>query len=148
VAANLFDGVLVVKSNLKVHVLRLVPGDDPKIKLHSYVRENNLQAVIVLAAVGSLTRAVIRFVDKPTGSVLEGSFEIVSLSGTLDLKKVHLHISISDSEGKTLGGHLMDGSKIHTTLEIALGEITDLEFLREPDPITTFDELKVSVRKL
>ncbi len=131
-------------SNLNAHVIRLVPGDDPKVKLEAYVKEKKLKAVVVLAAVGSLTEAVIRYANEPKTTTLKGHFEVVSLSGTLgSTSGSHLHISISDKTGKTLGGHLSAGSKVYTTLEVALGEVTDVEFKREHDPISTWDELKV-----
>ncbi|MEH2445742.1 MAG: DUF296 domain-containing protein [Nostoc sp.] len=33
---------------------------------------------------------------------------------------VHLHIAISDQEGKTIGGNLDDGCIIYTTTEIVI----------------------------
>jgi hypothetical protein len=131
-------------SNMKTYVLRLSPGDDPKVKLQTFVNENNLKAAVVLSAVGSLTKAVIRYANADTPTTLSGHFEIVSLSGTLgSTSGSHLHLSVSDNTGKTLGGHLMDGSVIYTTLEISIGALTDMEFKRELDPATTFKELKV-----
>jgi predicted DNA-binding protein with PD1-like motif len=54
---------------------------------------------------------------------------------------VHLHASISDGTGKTIGGHLMDGNLIYTTAEIIIGEVLDVKFSRRLDSITTFNEL-------
>lgn len=131
-------------SQMKTYVLRFSPGDDPKVKLQTFVNENNLKAAVVLSAVGSLTKAAIRYANVDTPTTLTGHFEIVSLSGTLgSTSGSHLHLSISDNTGKTIGGHLMDGSMVYTTLEISLGALTDLEFKRELDPATTFKELKV-----
>ncbi len=135
-------------SNLKVHVLRLIPGDDPYLKLESFVNEKKLRAVIILTGVGSLTKASIRYANDPKATVLDGPFEIVSLTGTLSAQGgSHIHISISDAKGKTLGGHLLAGSKIFTTLEVALGEVNDVEFSRVLDPVSTYKELKVSPLK-
>ena len=140
----LFVSSIAQASNLNAHVLRLVPGDDPMVKLEAYVKEKNLKAVVILAAVGSLTKAVIRYANEPKTTTLTGHFEVVSLSGTLgSTSGSHLHISVSDKTGKTLGGHLSEGSKVYTTLEVALGEVTDVEFKREHDPVSTWDELKV-----
>ncbi len=131
-------------SHMKTYVLRLSPGDDPKVKLQAFVNENNLKAAVVLSAVGSLTKAVLRYANSDNPTTLTGHFEIVSLSGTLgSTSGSHLHLSVSDNTGKTLGGHLMDGSVIFTTLEISIGAMTDLEFKREVDPVTTYKELKV-----
>lgn len=131
-------------SNMKTYVLRLSPGEDPKAKLQAFVNENNLKAAVVLSAVGSLTKAVLRYANSDNPTTLTGHFEIVSLSGTLgSTSGSHLHLSVSDNTGKTLGGHLMDGSVIFTTLEISIGAMTDLEFKREVDPVSTYKELKV-----
>lgn len=138
------DKPMVAQPNLHVHVLRLAPGEDPKLKLESFVKDKKLKAVVVLSAVGSLTTAAIRYANQDNPTTLTGHFEIVSLSGTLSATSgSHLHISVSDKEGKTLGGHLLEGSKVYTTLEIALGEVTDVEFVRELDPVSTYKELKV-----
>jgi predicted DNA-binding protein with PD1-like motif len=133
-----------MNSSMRTYMLRLSPGDDPKVKLQSFVVENNLSAAVILSAVGSLTKAVIRYANDDNATTLTGHFEIVSLSGTLSSTSgSHLHISISDHNGKTLGGHLMDGSAIFTTLEVSIGALPQLEFKREMDPLTTFKELKV-----
>jgi predicted DNA-binding protein with PD1-like motif len=84
--------------------------------------------------------------DQPEGTVFEGKHEIVSLVGTLSPDGDHLHVAVSDSSGRTLGGHLMDGSLVYTTAEIAVGELTDLSFARETDAITTYKELAIRKR--
>jgi predicted DNA-binding protein with PD1-like motif len=43
----------------------------------------------------------------------------------------HLHISISDGDGVTIGGHLVSGCKIYTTAEIVLAVFDDVEYQRE-----------------
>jgi predicted DNA-binding protein with PD1-like motif len=138
------DKPMPAQPNLHVHVLRLAPGDDPKLKLEAFVKDNGLRAIVVVSAVGSLTTATIRYANQDKPVTLSGHFEVVSLSGTLSATSgSHLHISVSDKEGKTLGGHLMEGSKVYTTLELALGEVTDIEFTRETDPASGYKELKV-----
>lgn len=57
--------------------------------------------------VGSLTNNTIRFANQSEGSKDDGHFEIVSLIGSVSVNGSHLHISISDSTGKTIGGHLL-----------------------------------------
>jgi predicted DNA-binding protein with PD1-like motif len=53
-------------------------------------------------------------------------------------------MSISDSTGKTIGGHLLDGCKIYTTAEIVIGESSELVFKREKDGTTPWEELQVT----
>ena len=68
-------------------------------------------------------------------------FEIVSLVGTFSRSGgCHLHISLSDATGKTIGGHLIDGI-IFTTLEVVIGTIDNVNFSRELDDKTGYKEL-------
>jgi predicted DNA-binding protein with PD1-like motif len=55
----------------------------------------------------------------------------------------HLHITVSDGRGCAYGGHLVSGV-VHTTLELVLGTLKDVEFRREHDPRTGYGELVVS----
>jgi predicted DNA-binding protein with PD1-like motif len=52
-------------------------------------------------------------------------------------------MSISDSTGKTIGGHLADGNKVYTTAEIVIMSTNSLEFKREKDGTTEWEELQV-----
>lgn len=126
--------------------LRLTPGQDLRRELQSQCEKQNLEAAAVVAAVGSLSRACLRFADAKAGTVLMGPFEIVSLSGTLSKHGMHLHISLSDKSGELVGGHLMEGCEIHTTCELVLLEQRQVRFRREKDPATGYLELKIEKR--
>ncbi len=134
-------------SPMSVRALRLGPGADLKRELARFARESGMRAGIVVTCVGSLTRAVLRLADQREATTFEGKHEIVSLVGTLSPDGDHLHLAISDATGRTVGGHLMDGSLVYTTAEIALGELEGLAFSREVDPRTTFRELVVGPRR-
>ena len=56
---------------------------------------------------------------------------------------VHLHIAISDQEGKTIGGHLDDGCIIYTTAEIVIGANEEFNFNRPFDKQTGYLELEI-----
>lgn len=73
---------------------------------------------------------------------LTGRFEIVSLVGTLN-PDAHLHICLADTEGRTVGGHVLGGLELFTTAEVVVGEAVDLRFTREMDERTGFPELVV-----
>lgn len=133
-------------SPMTVRAFRLGPGADLKKELSRFARTNRLRAGIVLTCVGSLTRAVIRLADQPEGTTFEGKHEIVSMVGTLSPDGDHLHLAISDATGRTVGGHLLEGSLVYTTAEIAVGEIEELAFARAIDPRTTYEELDVRRR--
>lgn len=133
-------------SEAKIFALRLHPGQDLKKELDNFARENHLQAGFIVTCVGSLRKATLRLANQPTATIREQKFEIVSLVGTLSPDGSHLHLSISDSSGTTLGGHLLEGNEIYTTAEIVIGEANALRFRREIDPQTTYKELKIDKR--
>src|SRR6476469_11129729 len=95
------------------YVLRLKPGQDLKQSLENFVQQNNIEAGWIVTCAGCLTKASIRLANQTNVSVYDGHFEIVSLTGTLSVNGSHLHISIADSTGKCMGGHLSDGSLIY-----------------------------------
>lgn len=113
------------------YTFRLRPGDDLFVSIERFVQENKIEAGCVLSGVGSLTRAVLRLANRDFYSEYDGHFEIVSITGTVSLHGSHLHISISDGDGKTIGGHLVPGCKIYTTAEIALAAFPGEVYKRE-----------------
>ncbi|MET4076124.1 PPC domain-containing DNA-binding protein [Hymenobacter sp. UYCo722] len=130
-------------SSLKTYALRLKPGDDLRQQLTAFVQQNHLVAGTMITCVGSLTVATLRLANQEGPSVYKGHFEIVSLVGTLSTNGSHLHLAVSDSTGRTIGGHLLDGCRVYTTAEIVLGELPQLEFGRETDATFGYQELVV-----
>ncbi|HMO32843.1 MAG TPA: DNA-binding protein [Lacibacter sp.] len=128
------------------YALRLKPGEDLKQQLEAFVAEKQIQAGWMITCVGSLTQYHLRFANQPAGSKVNGHFEIVSLTGTLSVYGSHLHISVSDSTGRTIGGHLLDGNLIYTTAEIVIGESKELVFTRERDGTTEWKEFQIKKR--
>lgn len=126
-----------------IHPFRLKPGQDLKKGIEKYVQEHHIEAGYIITCAGSLTDYNIRFANQPEGSGGNGHFEIVSLTGTVSTHGSHIHISISDSTGKTIGGHLLDDNIIYTTAEIVIGESPDYIFTREKDGSTPWEELRV-----
>lgn len=124
--------------------IRLLPGQDLKKELVNLTKKNNLQAAFVVCCCGSLKNLKMRLADSNTILDRKEKFEILSLQGTLCQDGAHLHISVSDSEGKTWGGHLVDGCEIYTTAEILILELPEHKFSREDDPKTGFKELKIT----
>jgi len=129
---------------MKLFALRLRPKEDLKQELRKFVQTHHIKAGCVLSGIGSLEQAVIRFANQPEASLLTGYFEIISLSGTLSIHGLHLHIAIADANGQVLGGHLSDGSIINTTAEIVLAEAANLTFLRTLDSVTGYQELEIT----
>lgn len=125
------------------HAFRLKPGADIRKEIEAYLKANNIHAGWISSCVGSLTQYNIRFADQPNGSKDSGHFEIVSLVGTLSINGSHIHISVSDSTGKTIGGHLLDSNFVYTTAEIIIQEDKGFVFTREKDGSTPWEELQI-----
>ncbi len=100
----------------------------------------------MLSAVGSLTHATLRLANREHFSEYEGHFEIVSMTGTVSIHGSHLHISISDGDGKTIGGHLVTGCNIYTTAEMVLGILDDVVYKREYAEDSGYEEMIVYPR--
>lgn len=122
---------------------RLKPGQDLFDEIEAVVAQKNIEAGCVLSAVGSLTHATLRFANREQNSQVDGHFEIVSVTGTVSVYGSHLHISISDRDGKTIGGHLQPGCKIYTTAEMVIAVIEDVVYKRELAEDSGYDELVV-----
>lgn len=130
-------------SDVKAVTIRLHPGEDLKAQLDDYVKANHLKAACILTCVGSLQQVAIRFANQSVTEMISGKFEIVGLAGTLAENGSHLHILLSDSMGKTIGGHLKEGSIVYTTAEIVIGILPAVLFEREIDPTFGFKELMI-----
>jgi predicted DNA-binding protein with PD1-like motif len=129
-----------------VYAFRLKPGEDLQKGLEAMVQQNNINAGWINTCVGSLTDYKIRFANQPNADSGKGHFEIVSLVGTLSTNGSHIHLSISDSTGKTIGGHLMEGCKIYTTAEIVITASNRFDFNRIEDGTTPWKELQIKVK--
>lgn len=127
----------------KAHAFRLKPGHDLKKGIEEFVKEKQIKAGWISTCVGSLTDYNIRFANQPEGNSGSGHFEIVSLTGTVSVNGSHLHISISGSTGKTIGGHLLDSNIVYTTAEIVILSSDAFIFKREKDGSTPWKELQV-----
>jgi predicted DNA-binding protein with PD1-like motif len=133
-------------SRLTTLSLRVHPGDDLKATLDRLCQAEAVDAGTILSAVGSLKQASLRFANQPTATVLAGPWEVVSLTGALSRKGSHVHLSVSDKTGRTLGGHLMPGNLVYTTLELVIGVLPDVVYDRQPDAETTYNELVIHKR--
>ncbi|MEO8653753.1 MAG: PPC domain-containing DNA-binding protein [Ramlibacter sp.] len=130
---------------MKVHVLRLSPGDDLRASLEAtfaeLARAQGISAACIVSAVGSLSHAVVRYAARSEGSDVGGPLELLMLSGTLSTDGAHLHVSVADDRGLVKGGHLMPGCIVGTTAEVVIALLPGWEFRRELDQATGFNEL-------
>jgi uncharacterized protein len=132
---------------MRMIATRLREGQDLKQSIERLVAAMNVSAATLISGVGSLNSAVLRMAgagaDRQDIRTYDGPFEIVSLIGNLGPGRVHLHMAVSDSEGRVRGGHVKEGCIVHTTVELVLAVEDKLVFSEEPDPATGFGELRI-----
>lgn len=126
---------------INILVTRLTRGDDLKKVLAEIVTQHSISAGSIASCVGSLSALNIRLAGAEQTLSLEAPFELVSLMGTLTAKHQHVHIAVSDTQGRAWGGHLLEGCLIDTTAELIIHHYPDLVFQRAFDEQTGFSEL-------
>ena len=122
-------------------MLRLQPGEEVRTTLREWLSAQRIDAAAITCAVGSLTHAHIRYANRADGIMTTADLEVLSLSGTLSIHGMHLHLSVADRDGKMLGGHMLDGCIVRTTLELVLQEIDGVRMLRIKDEQSGYEEL-------
>jgi predicted DNA-binding protein with PD1-like motif len=132
---------LGASSAARFWVLRFRPGADVLLSLQGFVAAQGLAAASVVSAVGSLTALTLRLANASEATVFNATaggyattWEIVSLSGTLEAGGAHVHLAAADGGGRVLGGHLVPGCPVYTTLEVVLGAYEGVAFSRQLDP--------------
>jgi predicted DNA-binding protein with PD1-like motif len=128
---------------MRNYTFRLKPGQDLFDSIALLVQGQNIEAGCVLSGVGSLTHVSLRFANQEIHAEFDGHFEIVSITGTVSVHGSHLHISVSDGDGKTMGGHLESGCKIYTTAEIVIAAFDEVIYKREFAADSGYEELVV-----
>jgi len=130
---------------MKYLTFRLKSNQLLKEEIEAHAKD--IEAGILLSVVGSLKNANLRMAGttpnrQDVGS-FDGPFELVSGTGTVSKDGCHLHVSVSDKEGNVIGGHLKDGCRVDTTVEIVIGIIEGSSYKRTFDKNTGFKELDV-----
>jgi len=126
--------------------MRMSPGTDVLAGIIDTCEKYKIKDGIIMSALGSWSKAVFTNpTDLPNGkkgygdpTVLEGNYELVSLSGMIchdtDGKILpHIHLTISDEEGNAYGGHIQPGCVVLLTTDIVIGVFTDIDMGRRFD---------------
>ena len=130
----------------RVVVIRLAPGTDLLNGIQEACEKYQIHNGVVISAIGSLK--CVRFCDVealPEKKCGYGYGRILALDETIELTgaggvicsdadnniNLHIHISMSDTNGKAYGGHLVDGTEVLMTADIVLGEIKGITMRRE-----------------
>ena len=123
--------------------LRLPPGADLRAALQVALAARGAQAAFVVSGIGSLRPARLRLAGAQAEFKVEGDSEILTLSGTLSPDGPHLHASVSDAQGRVVGGHVLPGCVVRTTVELLVAWLDGWVFAREHDADTGYAELVV-----
>jgi len=122
--------------------LRLEPGSDLRSSLEAASAASGMSAFVV-SGIGSLLDAKLRFAGAEAQTLVPGEVEILNLSGTLTPDGAHLHMAVSDMNGRVVGGHVCHGNIVRTTAEVLLVHLSEWSLARELDPSTGYKELVV-----
>lgn len=123
--------------------VRLQPGADLRHALEQQAGALPGGSAFVVAGIGSLSHLSIRLAAVQEETRVSGSFELISLSGTLSVNGAHLHMSVADESGQVMGGHVGYGNVIRTTAEVLVVALEGWQLSRAPDPATGYQELQV-----
>jgi predicted DNA-binding protein with PD1-like motif len=122
-------------------VKRLSVGQDVRLALSELVKASHFKAAILGSIVGSLTVAKLRAAGATKVLEIPGPLEIVAGTGTFSADGMHVHIAVSNADGVTFGGHLLEGCLTNSTVELVILELSDWRFTRHIDPATGYLEL-------
>lgn len=121
-------------------VLRIDRGEEVFSKILEFARENDIKLASItgLGAVSDVVVAIYSVKDKKyRENNYRGEFEVTSFLGNIstmnDETYLHMHITFSDGEQKTYGGH-MKSAIISATSEIFI-HILDGKLDREVDEL-------------
>ena len=123
--------------------LRLVPGDDLRAAVVDALLASGHGAGYVLQGIGSLSAAQLRYAGVAQPTALGGDLEILTLAGAVSADGAHLHMSVSDAQGRVLGGHVGAGCIVRTTAELLLALLPGRRFTRAHDARTGYPELVI-----
>ena len=132
----------------EAYLVRMDPGEEILEQLERFARQEQigLAAVQALGAVKEFTVGVFKTDEKKYyANHFSGSFEIVSLTGTINTMDgqfyTHIHMSAGNDKGEVFGGHL-NRAMVSATCEMVV-TVIDGEIDRYADPDVGLNLLKL-----
>lgn len=113
--------------------LRLDKGDLMLESIRDFARENNVRDGAVLTAVGGIEECRFHGVNGTMTEVKE-AVELLNLNGLIADSEPHLHVVVSNKAKGAFGGHLEDGCKVLSQVEITLAKFAGPPITRKPAP--------------
>jgi hypothetical protein len=134
----------------KICFSRLSEDEDLAEAIKKRAEENGLKAGVFFI-IGALKNAVL-------GCYKAGQYEYIKLAGPLEIAScignvavdekgetiIHAHAVVSNEKGETFGGHLMKGSHVGVTAEMAFIEATGVNLQKVLDEKTNLKLLRLS----
>jgi predicted DNA-binding protein with PD1-like motif len=122
----------------RTFLTRLAPGADLYEALSEAVIRSGVRTGL-LSGIGALRKAAVGIFDvekrKYHVNYIDRELEICALTGNVSLKDdapfVHCHLTLSDYEGNSFGGHCMPGCEVFVC-ELAIIELAGDAPVREP----------------
>ena len=131
----------------QTYIVRMDPGEEilEQVKALSLQENIRLASVQALGAVNDFTVGVFKTDEKKYyANSFHGSYEIVSLTGTINTMDgefyCHLHMSAGDDKGHVFGGHL-NRAVVSATCEMVV-DVLDGTVDRQYDPVTGLNLFK------
>lgn len=152
----------MISNKIRIFMARLEPGADLKESLVKIAKEHEISCGFITTICGSLEQARLRLpskektdrivYDRSSGEIIKNTqvydileiekiLEINAAEGTISKNHIHIHLNLNDEQGKTIGGHLLEGCKVFTTIELAILIVDDISMDRKFDNKTKHKEV-------
>lgn len=125
------------------HFLKLAPNDDLRNSLEQFCITQNIMSGGIISSVGSFRQVNLRKANSNSFYEKKTPHEVLSLSGLISNKGIHVHAMVADEEARVFGGHLSQGNLVFTTIELVIAVFPEIHFLREFDSSTGYKELLI-----
>lgn len=133
----------------RICVFRLLEGEDLAEAIKQRAEKSGVKAGIFIL-IGTLKNATLGFYKEGEykNIRLDGSLEIASCMGNISVNEkgsviIHAHVVVSNENGEAFGGHLMKGSPVGATAELAIIEVEGAKLQRAFDEKTKLNLLKL-----
>lgn len=133
----------------RIFFSRMIEGEDLAEAIKERAEKSKVEAGLIMV-IGSLKKVVLGYYREGEYKYiqLDGPLEIASCTGNIAIDEkgetiIHAHIVVTDESGKAFGGHLMRGSVVGVTAELAIIEALGLNLQRAFDEKTKLKLLKL-----
>merc|ERR1711959_12749 len=134
----------VLSGPTRMHVLVIPPGEDIIAVMLKHVHENNVQAAVVMSAVGVISSVTMRMAhsDKtnPAGfgirtfRGIHQKYQLAHVGGCISSAGSRLSVVLGDKVGETFSGQVLSNFISYESVEVVLMEVGGVNFYRQPMP--------------